>query len=86
MQAVSQLAVVAAIVASLLYVPLGALAALVSYLFAVPLGAPVTFGGAFNNMFFGLFAWWLAVFSGACVFAAFAFPWKEKVLAWPRKN
>ena len=86
MRTASQLAVMAAIVASLLCAPLGALVALVAYTFAVPLGALMTFGGAFNNAFFGLLAWWLVAFAGASVYAIFAFPWKEKVLAWPRKN
>jgi hypothetical protein len=86
MRAVSQSAVMAAIVASLLYVPLGALVALVLYAFAVPLGALMTFGGAFNSMFFGFLAWWLVVFAGACVYGVFAFPWKDKELGWPRKK
>jgi len=85
MRAVFQLAVMAAIVATLFYIPLALLAALVSYVLAVPLGALMTFGGTFDT-FFGLVAWWLVAFAGACVYAAFAFPWKEKVLAWPRKN
>lgn len=85
MRAACRFAVMAAIVAFLLYVPLCALVALVSYAFAVPLGALMTFG-AFNNMFLGLLAWWLAAFAGACVYAAFAFPWKEKALTWPRKK
>jgi branched-subunit amino acid transport protein len=77
--------VMAAIVASLFYVPAAVLAALVAQIFTVPLGALVTFWGTFN-MFFGLVAWWLAAFAGACAYAAFAFPWKEQVFAWPRKS
>lgn len=86
MRAVSQLTVMAAIVASLLYVPLGALLALVSYAFSVPLSALMTFGGALNNVLLGLLAWWLVVFAGAYVYAAFVFPWREKVLDWPRQK
>jgi len=85
MRGVFQMAVMAAIVASLFYVPLAALVALVAKVFAVPLGALMTFWDTFN-MFFGLFVWWLAAFAGACAYAAFAFPWKEQVLDWPRKN
>lgn len=86
MRSVSQLTVMAAIVASLLYVPLGALVALVAYVFGVPLSAVMTFGGALNNVFLGLLVWWLVVFAGAYVYAAFAFPWKEKVLGWPKEK
>ena len=86
MRAVAQLTVMAAIVASLLYVPLGALVALVSYVFAVSLSAMMTFGGILNNVLLGLLTWWLVVFAGAYVYAAFAFPWKEKALGWPSEK
>ena len=29
---------------------------------------------------------WLLTFGGACVYAVCAFPWDEKVLAWPGKK
>ena len=83
MRAVSQLTVMAAIVSSLVYVPLGAVVALVSYALAVPLSALTTFGGALNNVLLGLLAWWLVLFAGACVYAAFVFPWKGRTLDAP---
>jgi hypothetical protein len=85
MQPVAQVAVIAAIVASMLYIPAAALLALFSHFSGVSLYAFMTFRGALN-MFFGLLVWWLLAFAGASVYAAFVFPWKEKVLAWPRKN
>jgi hypothetical protein len=81
----SQMMVMGAVVATLLYVPLGMAVAVALLLIGVPLGAVVTFGGTFN-FFFGMFAWWLLAFTGACVYAACAFPWGDKVLAWPRKR
>jgi hypothetical protein len=38
------------------------------------------------RIYSGLFAWWLLTFGGASVYAFCAFPWKDKVLAWPRKK
>jgi hypothetical protein len=74
-----------AIVASLLYLPVGIALALVFALFGVSLEALVTFGDTFN-IYSGLFAWWLLTFGGACIYAVCAFPWEEKVLAWPRRK
>ena len=82
---ISQFAVMAAIVATMLYLPLGATLALGLRLFGVSLYAFVTFGGALNTLA-GLAAWWLIAFAGAGVYAAYAFPWEDKVVAWPRKN
>jgi hypothetical protein len=84
MASVSQMLVMGAIVATLLYCPVGLALVLVLALFGVSFGAVVTFGGALNTLA-GLFAWWLLVFAGACVYAALAFPWGDKALAWPRK-
>lgn len=75
----------AAIVATLMYLPAGMAMVLVLKLFGISVKAAVTFGGAFN-MLPGLFAWWLLAFAGSCVYAVCAFPWEEKVLAWPRKK
>ena len=85
MVSLSQVAVMAAIVATLAYWPLGIAIALLLALFGVSIDAVATFGGRFNT-FFGLFAWWLITFAGACIYAACAFPWGDKVLAWPRKK
>jgi hypothetical protein len=85
MVSLSQMAVMGAIVATLVYWPLGIALVLVLALFGVSLSAVVTFGGTFNTLL-GLIAWWLLAFAGACIYAACAFPWEEKVLAWPRKE
>ena len=81
----SQLVVMAAIVATLLYVPAGLALLLLLALFGIPIDAVVTFGGFFNTLL-GLFAWWLLAFAIACIYVACAFPWGDKVLAWPRKK
>lgn len=85
MTSVPQVAVMGAIVASLLYVPIGMMLALVFALFGVSLEALVTFGDTLS-IYSGLLAWWLMTFGGAFVYAFCAFPWEEKVLAWPRKK
>lgn len=82
---ISQVAVMGAIVASLLYLPLGMVLALAVGLFGVSLEALVTFDDKFS-IYSGLFLWWLLSFGGACIYAVCAFPWEEKVLAWPRKK
>lgn len=81
----SQVAVMSAIVACLLYLPAGMVLALVFALFGFSLEDMVTFDGTFS-IYSGLFAWWLLTFGGASLYAACAFPWDEKVLAWPRKK
>ena len=85
MTSLSQVAVMGAIVACLLYLPAGMMLALVAALFGFSLEDMVTFDGTFN-IHSGLFAWWLLTFGGACIYAVCAFPWEEKVLAWPRKK
>jgi hypothetical protein len=84
-EALPQLAVMSAIVATLFYWPAGIAAALVLAVLGIPFTTVATFGGAFNT-FVGLIAWWLLAFAGACAYAACAFPWGDKVLAWPRKK
>ncbi|HEV2430670.1 MAG TPA: hypothetical protein VGT43_04040 [Burkholderiales bacterium] len=81
----SQVAVMGAIVALLLYALVGIVLALVFALFGVSLETVVTFDDTLS-IYAGLFAWWLLTFSGTSVYAFCAFPWEEKVLAWPRKN
>jgi hypothetical protein len=78
MPLLAQVAVMGAIVASLLYFPLGAALALGLRVAGVSFQAFVTFGGAFNVLP-GLAIWWLLVFAGACIYAAFLMPWGEKV-------
>lgn len=64
----------AAIVATLLCLPIGALVALLAFLaFDVPLLGFLTFGGALN-VFAGLLAWWMVAFLAALLYAVFAMP------------
>lgn len=68
------MAVMAAIVATLVYWPAClALALLFKLLDRSPVML-VTFGGALNT-FFGLLAWWLITFALALAYAAWAYPW-----------
>jgi hypothetical protein len=85
MRAVSQVAVIGAVVATLFYVPVVLILALLLRLAGISLETAATFGGLFNILL-GLFAWWLLAFGAACVYAACAFPWEDKVLTWPRKK
>ena len=79
-----QLLVMAALVATILYVPITLPLALAFRLAGVPFEAFVTFGGLFS-LFFGLVAWWLVVFAGACIYAVCLFPHDDKVLGWPKR-
>jgi hypothetical protein len=81
----AQVAVLAAIVATLLYLPTAVLLIGVSHAFGISFDAFVTFGGALGP-FLGLAAWWMLAFAAACIYALFAFPWDEKVLSWPKKG
>lgn len=64
----------AAIVATLLCLPIGAPLALLAFLaFDVPLLGFLTFGGALN-VFAGLLAWWMVAFLAALLYAVFAMP------------
>jgi succinate-acetate transporter protein len=81
----AQLAVMAAIVATIVYFPLGLVLIAVFRVAGVGYVALITFGGAFG-MLLGLIAWWLLVFAAALVYAAFMFPWGEKTFGRPRKE
>lgn len=85
MATLAQLAVMAALVATMAYFPLGL--ALIFLLRIAGLGyeALITFGGSFG-IFAGLVAWWLLVFTGALVYAAFMFPLGDKEFGWPEKK
>lgn len=72
---ITQMFVMAAIVTTALFVPVGALAALLAFgLFGVSLRALVTFGGWLPAVP-GLAAWWLILFLPALIYAAYAMPW-----------
>lgn len=64
----------AAIVATLLYLPVGAVLALLAYLLLdVPVQSVLTFGGALH-LVAGLLAWWTVAFVAAVLYAGFAMP------------
>lgn len=66
----------AAMVATVLYVPLEIALAFFLGVFGVPLDAVVTFGGMLNP-YAGVLTWWLLAFALALTHAAFALPWAE---------
>jgi len=80
-----QCAVMAAVVATLLYLPSGVALGLASRLLAVPLAGFLSFGGALN-LFVALAVWWLLFFAGALIYAACLFPWGDEVLGWPKNR
>jgi hypothetical protein len=82
---IGQVAVMAAIVATLAYFPLGFIVGLMLRVFGVSFTAFVTFGAAVAPLI-GLLLWWLLLFAGACIYAACLFPWGDEVLGWPRKK
>jgi hypothetical protein len=73
----SQVAVMAGVVATLVYFPLGIALALLLPLLGITFDSLLTFGGAVHFVS-GLLLWWLATFAGACGYAAWMFPWGEK--------
>lgn len=85
LRALSQVAVMAAIVATLVYLPLGVLVALALRLSGVPFDAMLTFGGELHAAL-GLLVWWLFAFAGACGYAAWVFPWGDRVFSWPGRE
>jgi len=66
----------AAIVNTLMYLPVGALLAAAFFLAGVSFEAFLTFDGALNAVQ-GLFAWWALGFMPACAYAAFVLPWSR---------
>ena len=72
----SQFAVMTGIVATLVYFPLGIALALILHPLGITFDALLTFGGAMHFVF-GLLAWWLLTFAGACGYAACMFPWGD---------
>ena len=66
--------IMAAIVDSALYVPLGAILAFVFGLFGVSLQSLMTFGGLLNALE-GLIAWWAILLVPSLVYAAYMMPW-----------
>jgi len=73
----SQMAVMAAVVAILAYVPLALVVALVLHLADIPPDLVLTLGGTVHAAL-GLMLGWLLVFAAACAYAAWLFPWGEE--------
>ncbi len=71
------LTLMAAIVASMLYVPAAILVTLMCIATGVPLDIVVGFGGALG-ISSGMLAWWLLVYVGAMTYSVFVFPWSER--------
>ena len=72
-----KLAAMTAVVATMLYWPIGIAVAVVCALIRFPFTSVVTFGGSLG-IFAGMLAWWLALFAATLPYAAFVFPWDEK--------
>jgi hypothetical protein len=72
--ALPQMAVMAAIVATLMYLPVCIALALMLRAFGISFEAWLTLGATLHPAL-GLLAWWLLVFLGSCGFAAWVFPW-----------
>jgi succinate-acetate transporter protein len=73
-----QLIVMAAIVGSLLYFPLGLALALLCALAGIPAQSLITFGGVLGAVS-GMLVWWLVSCALALAYAAFVFPWHANV-------
>ena len=74
LRSVAQTLVMAAIVTTALYVPVGALIAAGFLALGKPLASLVTFGGFLPEVG-GLAAWWGILFLPALVYSAFVMPW-----------
>ena len=79
------MAVMAAVVATLVCLPLGAMLALILRLVGVPFDIQLTFDGSLHAAL-GLLAWWVVFFIGACGYAAWAFPWGDQAFGRPGRN
>ncbi|MGD9954080.1 MAG: hypothetical protein AB7S87_16035 [Burkholderiales bacterium] len=77
MKALSQMMVMAAVVATLTYVPLALVVVLVLRLIDLSPDAVLTLGGTVHAAL-GLLLGWLLVFAAACAYAAWLFPWGEE--------
>jgi succinate-acetate transporter protein len=76
----SQLIVMAAIVGSLLYFPLGLVLVLLCALAGIPAQSLITFAGVLGTVS-GMLVWWLVSCTLALAYAAVVFPWHGNVHA-----
>ena len=67
----------AAVVTTMLYVPVAALLAGAALLVGIPLSSFFTFGGALHPVA-GLAAWWAIFFVPVAVYSGFIVPWGER--------
>ena len=74
-----QMFVMATIVNTALFVPLGGLLALLSFVISgTSLHSFLTFGGMLGNIVEGLVAWWILLLIPSLVYAATVMPWRPK--------
>jgi hypothetical protein len=72
---ITQILVMAAIVTTLSFLPVGALLAAFCYaVFDIPFRTFLTFAGRLNS-FLGLLGWWMLIFVPALAYAAYVLPW-----------
>ncbi|HEX5091357.1 MAG TPA: hypothetical protein VFV84_01560 [Burkholderiales bacterium] len=83
--ALLQMIVTAAIVATLVYLPVCVVLALTLRAFGISFEAWLTLGKALHPAL-GLVVWWLFIFLGSCGYAAWLFPWGDKVFGWPGRD
>ena len=72
-----KLVVMTAVVATMLYWPIGIGLAVICALVGFPFNSLVTFGGSLGGVA-GMLAWWLVVFAATLPYAAFMFPWDAR--------
>jgi hypothetical protein len=81
----ARLAILAAIMASVLYWPAGMVIVLCSSLLGMPAESLLTLGGSLG-IFSGMLAWWLVLFALVLPCALFMFPWNVKLDGFRRVN
>lgn len=85
LKALAQMALMAAITATLACIPIGVALALVLHQLGMPTETVLTLGGSVHAAL-GLVLWWLLVFAAACGYAAWLFPWEDRDFGWPRSK
>ncbi|MGH8686679.1 MAG: hypothetical protein ACREU5_05935 [Burkholderiales bacterium] len=75
----------AAVVATLVYVPVGIALALLLRAFGISFENSLTLDAVLSPVF-GLLAWWLIFFVGAFGYAAWLYPWGDKDFGWPGRR